>query len=523
MTTLQQVHVRVNDAATGKPTPCRVRFTDAKGMYYPPHGRAANFATGPGVDVGGNLLLLMRATDGKDVTTRFAYIDGSCEISLPPGQVRVTISKGPEYIPFREEIHLTAGKLALRFALQRWSDVRLEGWHPGDARAHYLSPHAAVLDGAGEDLAIVNVLARTSWADDDSEFSEAFQRPTAIPNLLEFSGQEPALVRDGCLAVVNTHNNHALLGSLGLLNCHRVVYPLTFGGYPFTDAYDNWTLADWCDQCHRKHGLVIWTRTHLGLDGKVYGEALADLILNKVDAVEVMHFGFHDEVHPWPFIWYDMLNCGLRAPLVGASARDSNCTPLGSVRTYARLQPSQPLTYGNWIEAVRAGRTVVSNGPLLQLNAEGEGPGATLMLQAHKPLRVRAEASSLVPFEYLEVVVNGKVAAQQTANGDPAAARIETEIVVPEGGWLAARCWGRTWLPGHSDGQRVYAHTSPIYVRVESRPPPVDAGAVFQFHMYLDKMLYWVNEQARFENDAQRQRLASVFHGAGKVLESLGS
>jgi hypothetical protein len=517
---MHQVHVRVNDADTDKPTPCRVRFTDAKGKYYPPHGRLADFATGAGVDVGGNLLLLSRGVDGEPEPKRFAYIDGSCEIALPAGVIHVIISKGPEYIPIEQDVQLSAGKLALRFTLKRWSDLRQEGWHPGDVRAHYLTPHAAVLEGAGEDLAVVNVLARTTWVDDDNDWSGAFQRQTAIPNLLEFSGQEPALERDGCLAAVNTHNNHALLGSLSLLHCHRVVYPLTFGGYPFIDAYDNWTLADWCDQCHRKQGLVIWNRTHLGLDGKAYGEALADLILDKVDAVEVMHFGRQDERHPWPFIWYDMLNCGLRAPLAGASAKDSNCTPLGCVRTYAQLLPDQPLTYSNWIEAVRAGRTVASNGPLLKLVAEDNGPGSTIRLAPGQPVRVFAEARSLVAFEQLEIVVNGQVAAGQTASGDPASARIDKEIAIPDGGWLAARCHGKAQMPGHAEGQRIYAHTSPIYVRVNGKPPPIDAGAVFEFHMYLDKMLYWVNNQARFENDAQRQRLADIFHEAGRVLES---
>jgi hypothetical protein len=477
----------------------------------------ADFATGPGIDVGGNLMLANRDSSAA----QSAYIDGNCEIALPAGPIHVSISKGPEYIPLDEEIKLSAGKLALRFELKRWSDLRGEGWYPGDVRAHYLSPHAALLDGSAEDLAVVNVLARATWVDDDDEWEKAFKSRSAIPNLLEFSGQEPALAREGCLVAVNTHNNHAFLGSLGLLHCHRVVYPLTFGGYPFIDAYDDWTLADWCDQCHRKKGLVIWTRTHLGLDGKVYGEALADLLLGKVDAVEVMHFGCHDEVHPWPFIWYDLLNCGLRVPLAGASAKDSNCVPLGNLRTYAQLQPDQPLTYGNWIEAVRGGRTVVTNGPILKLSVRGQGPGETITIGAGQSVQASAEARSLVQFERLELIVNGKVAAEQTANGEPAAARIESELTIPEGGWLAARCWGKAWLPGHFDGQRVYAHTSPIYVRVADRPPPVDAGAVFGLHMYLDKMLYWVNNQARFENDAQRHRLANVFHKAGKVLEGM--
>src|SRR6266481_1695136 len=100
MTTLQQVHVRVNDAATGMPTPCRVRFTDAAGRYYAPYGRLTEFATEMGVDVGGNVLV------GDEA---FAYIDGSCEIVLPPGLLRVAISKGPEYKPIETTMTLNPG------------------------------------------------------------------------------------------------------------------------------------------------------------------------------------------------------------------------------------------------------------------------------------------------------------------------------------------------------------------------------------------------------------------------------
>ena len=38
---LQTVHVRVNDAVAGRPTPVRLRVTDAEGNYYPPLGRLA--------------------------------------------------------------------------------------------------------------------------------------------------------------------------------------------------------------------------------------------------------------------------------------------------------------------------------------------------------------------------------------------------------------------------------------------------------------------------------------------------
>jgi hypothetical protein len=520
---LQQVHVRVNDAATGKPTPCRVRFTDAAGKYYAPYGRLTEFAMGRGIDVGGNLRVPAVDQEGMVKPLEFAYVDGSCEIALPPGLIHIKVYKGPEYVPIQHEMQLTAGKLALRFTLERWSHLRQQDWYPGDIRAHFLSPQAAVLEGAAEDLAVVNLLACATMVQDQDDFGGEVGERRAYANLLDFSGQEPVVHRAGCMVIVNTHNTHPLLGSLGLLNCHRVVYPLNFGAFATTNYYDNWTLADWCDQCHRKHGLVVWTRT-LGVSGsKHYGEALADLILGKVEAIEVDNFGWTDQQHPSPFPWYELLNCGIRVPLVGSSNKDNNYLPLGCVRTYAHLNEHQPLNYAAWIEAVRSGRTFVTNGPSLLLTVNDQDLGATIQIAAGQPVRVHAEARSLVPFEHLEIVVNGEVVARQTPSGGPSTASIETEIRVPTGGWLAARCWGAAWVPGWGVGQRIYAHTSPLYVSVEGRPAPVDSAAVKRFQGHLTHNLSWVNNQGRYENDAQRLRLRKVFEDAIEVLQDRGA
>src|SRR5436305_394327 len=76
----------------------------------------------------------------------------------------------------------------------------------------------------------------------------------AGPGLLAFSGTRAALEAPGCAVAVNTLNAHPTLGTVGLLNSHRPVYPLRFGA----PGADDWSVADWCDQCHRKAGLVTW-------------------------------------------------------------------------------------------------------------------------------------------------------------------------------------------------------------------------------------------------------------------------
>ena len=103
----------------------RIRFTDAAGTYYAPFGRLTEFPTGRGEDVGGNVL-----SGGKE----YAYIDGTCEIQLPPGLLHIEIHKGPEYQPIDTDVPLGVGQIAMRFTITRWFDLRAEGWYSGDTR-----------------------------------------------------------------------------------------------------------------------------------------------------------------------------------------------------------------------------------------------------------------------------------------------------------------------------------------------------------------------------------------------------
>jgi hypothetical protein len=493
---LQQVHLRINDAATGKPTPVRLRVTDAAGNYYPPHGHAAEFPTGVGEYVGGDLLL-----DGK----RWAYIDGSCEIALPPGELVIEATKGPNYRPLREIVILPVGKLALRFSIDCPVDWRRGRLFSGDTRAHFMTPHAALLEAEAEDLAVVNLLAK------ESPFrGEDGQTYMVRSNLHAFSGQRPCLEADIHLVAVNTLNTHPVLGKLALLNCHRTIHPLSFGG---SDQSDDWSLADWCSQCHRKSGLVVWADAFGSKVGHA-GEALANAILGDIDALELDP---HDPSRVRA--WYHLLNSGVRLPIVGGSGKDSNRTPLGIVRTYAHLQNNNSLpysawieavrrtfSYSAWIEAVRGGRTFVTTGPIptLHLQGQGEGtvhyraPGATLF-------RIHFLAYSLEPIERIEVLANGAVIA--TGDGK----EVFLDVDLPTGGWLAARCW---------QGGRIVAHTSPQYVHVSDISPPVDSAAVAFLDGHLTRARSWVENEGRFQKPKSREKLLGIFDAARDKLNA---
>ena len=488
------VHLRVNDAATGRPTPCRLRIAGTNGEYFAPFGRVAEFSVGTNEDVGGQLYLGNK---------RYAYIDGACEIRLPTGvPLDLEITKGLEFAPIRETVTLGSGKMALRFTLQRHLDTRAEGWLSADTRCHFLSPHSALLEAAAEDIGFAHLLATVK--DIPSQDGRLYR---TIANMPAFSGQRAALEADGHSVIVNTLNTHPALGRLALLNCHRPVYPLSFGTF---DEGDDWSLGDWCDQCHRKKGLVLWCdafRPEAGLPG---GEALIAAILGKVDALE---FDARERSQPFLPIWYRLLDAGLCLPLVGASAKDGNRVAMGSMRTYT-LMEGEGRGLADWVEQTRKGRTFVTNGPILDFRVDGQPPGSRLVRTNGSEKRsIVATARSLAPFDRLEIVANGRVVAEAFPSGSPHEARIEAELSLPDGGWIAARCRGQA-KPEIYPSMPVFAHSSPVDVRIEGKERRATAESLAWLRQLVEQTRDWIETTGQFAEEKSKVHLLGLCEAA---------
>jgi hypothetical protein len=203
---------------------------------------------------------------------------------------------------------------------------------------------------------------------------------------------------------------------------------------------------------------------------------------------------------------------------MGASGKDRNTVVLGAVRTYARLEPEHEFSYGAWTESVRAGRTFVTDGPLLSLAVNGHEPGAVLPLSGQGArVRIQSEAHSVTPFTRLECLYNGVVIADAESAGDGRAAMIETEVPIDNSGWLAARCLG-----GEIDSA-VRAHTSPVYVRLEGQPMRPEPNTMAPLLAVLDRTLAWVQVEARCPKEQQREQLMQTLQAARENLLSRGS
>src|SRR5207302_5270525 len=75
-------------------------------------------------------------------------------------------------------------------------------------------------------------------------------------------------------------------------------------------------------------------------------------------------------------IYYHMLNSGLRIPPSAGSASGVLPNPVGYNRVYVHLD--KEMDYANWWKGLRAGRSFVTNGPLLRVRVNGQFPGHVL-------------------------------------------------------------------------------------------------------------------------------------------------
>ena len=148
---------------------------------------------------------------------------------------------------------------------------------------------------------------------------------------------------------------------------------------------------------------------------------------------------------------------------------DRSTEPLGGDRVYVKV--NGPLTMRGWLDGLKGGRSFVTNGPMPMLEVDGKGPGETVSLASAGKVRVVATVESYVPFDRVEVIVNGRVAAHEDVDpGDapvPGTRRLDVELPVARSSWVALRVRGPDH-PAVFDGP-AWAHTSPVYVRVAGR------------------------------------------------------
>lgn len=455
------VHVRIADEAN-RPLPCRVHIGDAAGRSFAPFGLPATFPTGVNESLGPH---------SRIAKENWYSVDGSFEIDLPAGvPLRFRAIRGPAFVPLDETVTLVPGRMTVRFSMNRWTSP---AWRSFDSRVHFARPHDAKRDAEAEDLNLVHLLVREHPA-----FSQDGHLYPVAENLSAFSGQGTLFGGDHDVAV-NTFNVHPSLGRVGLLHSHRPVFPLTSG-----ERDDDFTLDDWCDQGHRKGGVTVWADPFRPEAGLLGGEALIAAALGQIDAIELDPHPRTQPILPWI---YRLWNAGLPLPLVAGSSRDANTIPVGAMRTY--FDPAE-----SWHTSVKAGRTFVTNGPLLAWSIADRSMTAT--------------AESVTPFDAMEIVHNGAIvatAAPSKRDDGLWHATLSGLGDWPESGWAAVRVRGTAPSLLYSP-MPVFAHSSSVAIDVPGKPYSNRRAALPLLRQCVEDTLSWVEEYSRFTKPVAKKQ-----------------
>jgi hypothetical protein len=268
------------------------------------------------------------------------------------------------------------------------------------------------------------------------------------------------------LVRVGTENRQHAMGHISLLGYQgAIIAPMTTGGPDESALGDpvEILLTEWARQCREQKGLVVlphFPYPHL--------EHAASIIEGVIDAVEMTSWEEHYlGIDPYSLIdWYRYLNCGYLVPAVGGTDKMNAATAVGTVRTYAHIDPQVAFTYDAWMNAVRRAETFVSYGPLLDLYVDGKPMGSRLNLPAGGgTLDVSWEVASVtIPVSHVELVVNGEVC--EGAALPPGGGSGSWSVKVPKSAWLALL------VRGHypDKPEMIAAHSSPVMVSVEGSP-----------------------------------------------------
>ena len=312
-----------------------------------------------------------------------------------------------------------------------------------------------------------------------------------------FRGRPDPLSTEQLVLYWNQEFRATIWGHMTLVNLKHLVEPIFTGFLRTTHPWDVPTNADIADHTHDQGGLVNYTHPAMTPSDPYHGpytakELPVDVALGKVDSIDVMGSN-HEANLP---LWYRLLNCGFRIPASAGTDcflnRIVSKLP-GSDRVYVRVEG--PFTYRALDRELKAGRTFVTNGPMLEFDVSGKGrrrddpaPGRAMTV------RVRATARSQYPLDRLEVVLSGQVVATVEAGKGETSISIDRDVPIAESGWLAVRVGG----PAHPDhpAPTLFGHTSPVYLDVPGKPVAAKADAEY-FLKWIDRLDSAVQERNR--------------------------
>jgi hypothetical protein len=453
-----------------------------------------------------------------DADGRPMFHGDDIELDVPAVPLTVSCGRGMEFETVIAAITPEAGAtVPVTLSPPRLHDPAAGGWYGGDLHVHMnysgdlvVAPDEAGAMQLGEGLHLMHLVAGNIGT------TRVYDRAAFEATV----GTDLPWSTDDRVARFGVEFRNDLLGHIHGLGLTGV--PSRYStGHTGSDHPEDWPAnAHACAEFRELGATVGYTHPVFsplsdGTPADAFGfprsvearELVADAALGLVDSVDLLG---PNDAEGTTLLYHHLLSCGLRlAATVGTdvwlsfSSGPLISNPPGWARVYADLRGA-PLSVAAFQEAIRAGRTLATNGPWVELTVDGHGPGDVVEAAAGTTFPVSVTCSGL-GVESLQLVGPDGVLAG--SDGSP----IETTVDVTGSTWLCAVARG----PAHPSvpGAPVFAHTSPVHVEVLGRPVSRPASARWLLD-WLDLFEALVRDHGRFTEDTQRDDVLDVIRRA---------
>ena len=304
-----------------------------------------------------------------------------------------------------------------------------------------------------------------------------------------------------------------LWGHMTLLNLRQLVEPIFTGFKDTTNPWDTPTNADIADQTHLQGGLANYTHPAANISDPFLSAYSAkavpvDVALGKIDSLDI-NWG-----EATLSLWYRLLNCGFHLPASAGTdcfLNRINSRLPGSDRAYVKVNGT--FSYAEWIQNLRAGRSFVTNGPILEFSLGGKSLGETLHLSKADTVSVQASAVARSPLSRIELVYNGSVLASGSLSADRLRGTMEQSVRLEKSGWLSVRAYG---------DDQSQAHTGAIYVDVGGKPAVSRQDAEY-FLQWIDRLEKKLKERDRIPSPELKTRVEAQLNAARSIYRQIAA
>jgi hypothetical protein len=392
-------------------------------------------------------------------------------VGLPEGQVKVVAERGPEYDAPEKTLSIRGeSEKGCRLNFTRLVDLSKEGWWSGELHVHRPLKDIELLMRA-EDLHVAPVITwwnkRDLWAGKEIPASTV----TRFDNNRFYGVMAGEDEREGGALMFYGLPKPLAIGDATREYPSPVTYLLEAKKTP--GAHVDIEKPFWWDA-------PTWLAT-----GKVDTIGIANNHMCRSTMMEKEAWGKprpEDRLPPpngigyWvQEIYYHVLNCGLRVAPSAGSASGVLPNPVGYNRVYVHLDGE--LSYEKWFEGLRAGRSFVTNGPLLRVTANGKLPGEVFQGDKAVSIELAARLDGRDPVEAFEIIRDGKVV--RTVPVKEALGSLD----FTSSGWFLVRCIAK------NEKTFRFASTAPFYVEIGAEKRRVSRSSAKFFADWVDERM----------------------------------